>query len=239
MRRPRSLNVWPAYADLMTVLTVTALFAAAGLAQHSRPQLKVAQENRQLREQLAARQRQLDEGKEREAALKAEAVRNENMFRAIQEAQKRIDKISEQRDLVFSADQSLQFGDDLVSFDINSFEPKWGPHGKERLLQFCEKIRAEFSADPKQIFTIEVEGHTDSLSCPSSPHCNWWISSGRAASFVAVMREPQYCPGGSSWNLRPIGYADTKPLRGTPTRRIAVRLTPNYGKIISSPAPRR
>ncbi|HYL05949.1 MAG TPA: hypothetical protein VE075_07905, partial [Thermoanaerobaculia bacterium] len=68
------------------------------------------------------------------------------------------------------------------------------------------------------------------------PSCNWRISSGRAASFVAVMRQPQFCPGGAAWHVRSVGYADTRPpaAGASPTRRIAVRLIPDYGRLVNT-----
>jgi len=223
LRRRARLDVWPAYADLMTVLAVIGLSVAASLAPQvpPRPRLRARED---LRRKVQ------------------EAARNKQMFGAIQEAQRQIDAISQRSGLAFGTDQSLQFGDDLVTFETNGLQPIWSQGGRSRLQRFCEAIATELGREPGRsaglgsMFIVEVEGHTDSSRCPSDAHCNWWISSGRAASFVAVMRQPDYCPGGSRLNLRPIGYADTKPPTPTsaPTRRIAVRLTPNYQEIIAS-----
>ena len=212
----------------MTVLAVLGIFIAASLSRQILPRRDLARVVRGLEDQ--------------NRRLRREAARNEQMFRAIQEAQQEIDGISRRSGLAFSADQSLQFGDDLVTFETNSVEPVWRPGGRSRLQRFCQAIATELGRAPNRSpgletnFVIEVEGHTDSSRCPGDPRCNWWISSGRAASFVAVMLQPEDCPGGQRWNLRPIGYADTKPLSPgvPPSRRIAVRLTPNYREIIAS-----
>jgi flagellar motor protein MotB len=246
----------------MTVLAVVGLFTTLALTRQASAHQDLARQLRELEPRmrklsadLAARDREL-------AALRTElarrtqgyaaslerlrdrvreAARNEQMFQAIQQAQALVDQISTRSGLTFSADQSLEFGDDLVTFQTNSTEPIWRPDGRRRLLRFCQAISAQlataFGSD--SLFVIEVEGHTDSAQCPGDPNCNWWISSGRAASFVAVMRQPATCPGGQRWNLRPIGYADTKPPASghLSTRRIAVRLTPNYRQIITSRLP--
>lgn len=254
MRSRRSINVWPAFADLMTVLAVCGLFMTLALVRSASSSKEDAtarlQEYERHRQELEERlRRQEVERKARESSWRLErenlrqqvreAARNEEMFRAIQEAQKFIDQISRNSGLTFGADQSLQFGDDLVSFKLNSLVPRWGPGSKERLHRFCQAISSQLADFPgrsslKDLFIIQVEGHTDSTGCPGDSSCNWWISSGRAAAFVAVMRQPGYCPGGIEWNLRPVGYADTKPTfpGELPTRRIAVRLVPNYETLI-------
>ncbi|HVR10334.1 MAG TPA: hypothetical protein VMW75_19960 [Thermoanaerobaculia bacterium] len=262
MRRRRWFDVWPAYADLMTVLAVVGLFTTVALARQASARQEPARRlreleprMRQLSADLAARDRELAALRtelarrtqgyaaslERLRGQVREAARNEQMFHAIQEAQGLVDQISKRSGLTFSADQSLEFGDDLVTFQTNSTEPIWRQDGRRRLLRFCQAISAQLggasatASGSDSLFVIEVEGHTDSAQCPGDPNCNWWISSGRAASFVAVMRQPATCPGGQRWNLRPIGYADTKPPAAShlPTRRIAVRLTPDYRQIIT------
>ena len=104
------------------------------------------------------------------------------------------------------------------------------PHDLGRALEDGEGLR--------DLFSIRVEGHTDESVCPGDPLCNWRISAGRAAAFVAVMRDPDFCPGGRGWNLLPIGYAQTKPATGDrrPTRRIALRIVPDYQRLIERAA---
>lgn len=255
MRRRNSINIWPAFADLMTVLAVVGFFTTIAVSRLVAPKDELIARNRELergRRKLVEQQRNLEQklrARERDWADERahlheqvqEAARNHEMFQAIQEAQTFIDDISKNSGLAFSADQSLQFGDDLVTFDLNSLKPKWTADGRDRLRRFCEAIsnqRAESrgSLAIKDLFVVHVEGHTDSTGCPGDPSCNWWISSGRAAAFVSLMRQSGYCPGGSEWNLRPIGYADTNPMgRGEqPTRRIAVKLVPNYERLIAA-----
>jgi outer membrane protein OmpA-like peptidoglycan-associated protein len=181
------------------------------------------------------------------AARVQEAARNEQMFQAIQRAQQIVDEFSkENSQLQFETDQSLQFGEDLVGFDLNGFEPHWKGNGRERLMRFCEALSSALSrpvgsfGDRRNLFTIEVEGHTDHTSCTDDPYCNWRISSGRASIFVALMRDDKYCFGGASWNMVPVGLADTRPIAEGPdetqiaTRRIAVRLVPNYKALIKA-----
>ncbi len=255
MRRRHLINVWPAFADLMTVLAVVALFTTLALSrsvtsekddlatrlrnleqtrQSLEERIKLLEQERQSRESHWNQER---EGLQRQVR---EAARNEKMFQAIQEAQRFIDDISRDSGLSFGEDQSLQFGDDLVTFHINSEIPIWKFDSRERLKRFCEAISlamnqlGKTSMSAKPLFVVEVEGHADSTSCSGDPSCNWRISSGRAAAFVALMRQQQYCPGGRALALKPVGYADTKPTKGSgaPTRRIAVRLLPDYEGII-------
>jgi hypothetical protein len=260
MRRRRPLDVWPAYADLMTVLAVLGLFAAAaqlrlnqGVATKAEAPLLVAQrhiatlndELATMRGELAAGQRLRAQEERRLQSCTQAAARNQQMFSAIQEVQTQIDEISRRSGLTFGADQSLEFGEDLVTFARNEVTPtSWQPDGRMRLRRFCEAVSAELararSGAPgigsrlASMFVIEVEGHTDSTRCPGDPHCNWPISSGRAANFAVFMRSPEYCPGGRDWDLRPIGYADTQPpVAGSPQRRISLRITPAYGRLIA------
>lgn len=215
MRRRTPVNVWPAVADLMTVLAVVGLFGA----------LMLEREGQEMKQELR------------------EAAHNQQMFEAIQRTQEIVDQISADRRLEFSADQTLQFGDDLVHFDLNSVEPAWAPEGREKLRRFCEVLqetlgrRTEDGTMLREFFTVQVEGHTDSSRCPGDPHCNWWISSSRAAVFVALMRQEEYCPGGALLKLRPIGFADTHaPVNpNSSIRRIELRLAPDYGLLLPGP----
>lgn len=220
MRR-RSVEVWPAFADLMTILAVVSL---AGLL-------------------LAEARRRGDHTALEEC--RAEKARNEAMARAIDEAQALVEEISKSSDLDFAADQTLQFGDDLVGFDLNGVVPHWQLGARERLHRFCAELsrqarRLGASGESfARLFTVHVEGHTDSSVCWDDPDCNWRISSARAASFVGVMRGGDVCPGGRDWDLRPEGFADTRPLRQPSgsleaTRRIALRLVPNYEAILQT-----
>ncbi len=256
MRRHSPLNVWPAFADLMTVLAVCGLFTTLALSQINSSSkeelLKKIRDTEQHRQNIEDRLRQQEQeqrGREEKWAAERnilqrqvrEAARNEKMFQAIQEAQRFVDNISRDSGLIFGEDQSLQFGDDLVSFRINSDVPIWKLDSRDRLKQFCDAIfyamnrLDKTSMISKPLFIVEVEGHADSSSCSGDPWCNWRISSERAAAFVALMRQPQYCPGGSILALKPVGYADTKPPKDSkePTRRIAVRLLPDYESIIA------
>ena len=229
MKRRTPINVWPALTDLMIVLAVVSLFVVLRLLETK---------DSFLRRELAYKTQ--IEVMEKELREKA---RNRQMFLAIQKAQKLIDEFTEGDRDAFEDDQSLQFGDDLVSYPINGVEPEWLADSREKLHDFCSELTAELSReeenidDLRQIFTIQVEGHTDSTTCPGDPHCNWWISSARAAVFVSLMKNDEICPGGRTWNLVPMGFADTRPpqsdgLTAEPTRRIAVRIVPNYSALI-------
>lgn len=251
MRRRSSINVWPAFADLMTVLAVGSLFVALAMSWDSRSGEELLARMRTLEVQNRELKSQLDKHRDflttKEAEWKKdrevlqqevrEAARNEQMFKAIQEAQKAIDAISETSGLKFGIDQSLEFGDDLVTFNLNSDRPIWRIHGKERLRRFCAAISEQVTERELSIgnFIVQVGGHSDSLKCPDEPHCNWRISSSRAASFLAFMKNPDYCPGGHLLVLQPVGFADTKSPPGEmPTRRIAVRMVPNYERLARS-----
>lgn len=258
MKRRRQLTVWPAIADLMTVLAVSGLFGSLALLPQAGSKADILQALRkaertvqELQEALDAARQNLQEQKaafdrEREDLQSEirEAVRNQKMFEAIQRAQQEVNRISESTTLQFEDDQTLRFGDDLVHFEPNSLEPTWEPAGRKKLRRFCEEIsrrlagRTSDGTPLQDLFIVQVEGHTDTTQCPDDPNCNWWISAGRAAVFVALMRQGQYCPQGGRLQLRPVGYADTRPPYGNlhasrkDRRRISVRIVPNYRKII-------
>lgn len=253
MRRRAPLNVWPAFADLMTVLAVCALFTTLALSQINSSQSdllaklwELERENQELELQVRDL-KQAQQEREEDWARKSkiferqvrEAATNEKMFKAIQEAQRFIDAISQGSGLAFSPDQSLQFGDSLVSFDLNSVRPIWKADGRGRLWQFCRAISGQLAglqggaSEMRRLFVVQIEGHTDSTQC-DDPDCNWKLSSQRAATFLSFMRQEQYCPGLADLVLRPVGYADTRPIGGKSTRRITVRLVPDYEGIIRS-----
>lgn len=256
MIRRRSLDVWPAFADLMTVLAVVGIFMTLALNYEGKSKEELLarlreseRRQRELQSQLEreklTRERHEREWNEARRQLQEqvrEAVQNEKMFQAIQEAQRFIDAISNHSGLTFGADQSLQFGDDLVSFELNGVRPIWKKDSQDRLRKFCIAISGELAGlqegenAMRRLFVVQIEGHTDSTRCQDDPDCNWSISSQRAAAFLAFMRQERYCPGGGAWRIRPVGYADQKLLFGgaPPTRRIAVRLIPDYEGIISS-----
>ena len=269
--KPRSpFTIWPAVADLMTVLAVSGLFGCLALLPAARSKASLVQnehlaeqriqelekelaqvKNQLAKAQSARKQLQAQVARQKEDLDKAdtqlrEAARNQKMFDAIQRAQDFVNQISQDESLHFGDDQTLRFGDDLVHFATNSLEPTWEPGGREKLRHFCEVLSQRLDSlsaggtDARKLFTVQVEGHTDSTLCPGDPYCNWWISAGRAAVFVALMEEDENCPGGASLTLNPIGYADTRPPRADPAatrqelRRISVRLVPNYLRIIKN-----
>lgn len=253
MRRRRSLSVWPAVADLMTVLAVLGLFSAIALLPASRDKLDLMREIQEIRERLTAAMKAQDKARSELEALERtcreeqeecqeqirEAARNERMFRAIQQVQKILDELSNDPMLAFGDDQTLEFGDDLVTYATNSTHPIFIGRGRERLRRFCTLLDRELDdasspgRDLRRLFVVEIQGHTDSTGCPGDPHCNWWVSASRAAHFVALMRDPSVCPGGRDLQLEAVGLADTKPVareggRLRAERRIGVRVVPDY-----------
>lgn len=229
MKRRRAIDVWPAFADLMTILSVPGLFLALGLVAVLGDRAFEAFDEEAQRERL-----------QKEA-------KNRAMVKAIEEVQSIIDTVANRGGLQFSQDQTLQFGDDLVTFDLNSTQADWKAGGQERLQRFCGELRAQLigpgatRGERSKLFSVEVEGHTDATSCPADRNCNWDYSSRRATAFMTMMRDEKICPGGKDIDLKPIGYADTKPLaeKGSaprPTRRIALRIVPNYGSILDAVA---
>jgi len=259
MRRRRQLTVWPAIADLMTVLAVSGLFGSLALVPQTRSKTETLERLRGAQRRVQDLQAQLDsvreklqkqgadfdrERKDLQSQIR-EAARNQKMFAAIQQAQEEVNRISDNATLQFEDDQTLRFGDDLVHFAPNSLEPTWEPAGRIKLRRFCNELshrlagRTSDGTPLRDLFTVQVEGHTDTTQCPGDPNCNWWISAGRAAIFVALMRQEAYCPEGTELQLRPVGYADTRPPSGDPhasredRRRISVRLVPDYGRIIA------
>jgi len=215
MRRRESLNVWPAIADLMTILAVPSLFVSVGLYFYST---------------LAGFHPVpgADGGRH-------EIPKNERMFQAIQRAEDFVKEVRRASGLALDLDQTLRFGDDLVGFPLNGFEPVWRADGRARLRRYCDSIAATLRRRPgmRDRFVIYVEGHTDVSACPGQPGCNWWISANRAAGFVVIMRQPEICPEGARWKLLPTALADAQAVfQGPADRRIALRLAPDYKRII-------
>lgn len=230
MRRRTPINVWPSLADLMTVLAVPALCTAVGLYPYYRndddPSLDRSPDKTQ-----------------REAAM------NEEMFQAIQGAERVVKRISASLPQQLGArpkrDQAIDFGDDLADYVINGYVPTWRSNSRKRLEDYCRIVSKELGEEypedgGKRFVTILVEGHTDDTQCKKRPGCNWYISAARAGAFLTLMKKDNFCPGGAEFDLRPVGYADTRPLAGKlPTRRIALRLVPNYERIIEDIEKRR
>jgi flagellar motor protein MotB len=256
VKRRYQLTVWPAVADLMTVLAVSGLFGCLALLPHAQEKgdlveklRAVQREKQKLEKDLEAAEKEAKEQEQVKEDLEQqvrEAAKNQQMSEAIQRAQEVVDQVSADESLRFEADQTLRFGDDLVKFAPSSFLPDWQAEGRTKLREFCQELsrrlagRTGAGPDLRNLFTVQVEGHTDTTGCPGDPNCNWWISAARAAVFVALMRQDDYCPGGASLDLHPVGYADTRPPGENPNvsreerRRISVRLVPDYRRIIRS-----
>jgi hypothetical protein len=207
----------------MTVLAVPALCTAVGLLPFLR------NDN--------------DPGKDRgPEEVRREAARNPDMFNATQRADELIQRIAlnlKKLGASLNSDQSINFGDDLADYVLNGMVPVWRGDNREKLRNYCQAVYAELVKSPaahkgdRDLVTILVEGHSDKTRCKGRPDCNWYISSKRAGAFVALMRREEYCHGGKDFDLRPEGYADSRPfIPGIPTRRISLRLVPNYEKII-------
>lgn len=226
MRRRTPINVWPSLADLMTVLAVPALCTAVGLYPYYR-----------------------NSGGYPTGGPPGVTPRNEEMYQAMERAQDVIDGIEaglpKELGAIKKYDQSINFGDDLVDYEINGYVPLWRKDSRDRLEQYCRFVSQELrrkygnTQEVKRSVTVLVEGHTDSTTCKGRPNCNWIISAGRAGAFVSFMKKENFCPGGANLDLRPLGFADTKLLQGEPTRRIALRLVPNYEKIIEEKEEKR
>lgn len=253
MRRRRPVHVWPAVADLMTVLAVLGLFSALALIPATQDKTGLLDRVRALQKEVSTREAELEECEEALEELSEqcetqreeyeeqlrEAALNEKMFQAVQEVQRIVDEISADQQLQFSEDQTLQFGDDLVEYDINSTYPRFRPAGRERLRRFCQllsqKLDAESSAvkDIRDVFVLEVQGHTDDTQCPNDPHCNWWISASRAAHFITLMHDPDLCPGTEDLRFRAVGLAQTEPPvnQFMDSKRIIVKLSPLYDQL--------
>jgi hypothetical protein len=207
----------------MTVLAVPALCTAVGLYPYYRS------DDDPKRDRTAEN-------------VRRERAENEDMFQAMQRAQAVINRIAanlKQLGAKLNRDQSIDFGDDLADYVINGVVPKWRDKSRKRLEDYCRTVAEELEGeygpgvDGKRAITILVEGHSDSTQCKKKPGCNWYVSAERAGAFVTLMKKSSFCPGGADLDLRPVGYADTKPLPGRPpTRRIALRLVPNYERLI-------
>jgi hypothetical protein len=219
VRQRETINVWPAIADLMTILAVPCIVVSVGLFPFSHLEGS----------------RPGGDSIDTPSTKRSEEPKNVRMFKAIQRAEDFVKEVRGLSGLKLDADQSLRFGDDLVEFRLNSFEPIWKGDARRRLQTYCASIAAAVRRQPamEDRFILFVEGHTDSSTCPGDPDCNWWVSANRAAAFVVTMRRPEICPGGAHWTMLPTGLAATHPIaHGSTDRRIALHLVPNYQRII-------
>src|SRR5690348_9940495 len=107
MRRREIINIWPAIADLMTILAVPTLCISVGRFAFSPAQSHIPGPVRTIDPPLV------------------ELPKNEKMFRAIQRAEDFINEVHAVSGLELDQDQSLRFGDDLVGFEVDSDKPMW------------------------------------------------------------------------------------------------------------------
>ncbi len=242
-------NPWPALADLMTVLAAVGFFVSAAVLsdpEKLRETLKKLRiENADLKTEIEAARRERDDLQ----SIKQQLAKNRLMFDAIQAAEDMVGALKSALSLPadqWGDDQSLRFGDDLIHFDSNEFEVQWAGDSSKRMKVFCETLSQQLSLPFRdgilrsQVFTLVVEGHTDSVECPGHPGCNWFLSAERAAAVRIEMTDPGICPGGTAWTIQPMGLAATRPVvpetdevsRGR-NRRIQLRLAPNYAKLVS------
>lgn len=237
MRRQYTpINVWPAFADLMTVLAVVGLTLAVGVVILWRQDRQTVEATSKQRDELRS---QIDKMSKDLEQQRRELARNRSMFQAIQRVQQIIEEISKDRRLEFGPDQSLQF-DELVSFEINKTNPELDPKSAVRLRRFCQRLTEELGSLPGQeghsetLFLVHVEGHTDSNVCRGDPLCNWDFSADRATRFAKLMMDARVCPGGDDLTLIPIAYADTRPPIDDSVypRRVSLRLVPDYQQLI-------
>lgn len=259
-RRRRAIQVWPAVADLMTVLAVVGIvLSLLVLNFYAKNEPKWTTERNRLikeidrltsqvtkmKEQLLTAKQRIADAEARLALMQEDKAKNNAMFQAIQQAQSIIEEMSQDGSLEFEEDQSFLFGEELVEFAENGFEPIWKSGGKERLHEFCNRLskalkKVKQKTGSHTLFTLEVEGHTDAKTCQDDPECNWYFSSARAGLFVRWMKNPQHCPDVDRLELRAVGYADTRPPRDSSgqkldtTRRISLRLVPSYASFMTS-----
>lgn len=246
MRRRSPINVWPSLADLMTILAVPALFTAVGVL----PFLGLnGSGERQVQQDFV--ETTPKPGRKQEAfGVNLEHVKNKKMFWAIQRFHRMLGSVKKSVGGQLGPAQTIVFGDDLLTYDLGETRKlKWKPEGLDKLRKFCASLQEAFEKSdlssayrqPGEVFLIHIEGHADSIGCRDvvgDPLCNWRISSARAANFVDRMKDPKYCPGGDKLFLLPIGYADSAPMSGSkPTRRIALRIVPNYDRLIRTRHP--
>ena len=248
MRRRRVQNPWPALADLMTVLAAVGLFVSAAVLsdpEKLREKLEGLRiENESLKVEIQAARHERDDL----LSIKQELAKNRLMFDSIQAAEDMVGTLKTALQLPadqWGDDQSLRFGDDLIHFDTDDFEVRWQLDSRERMRTFCDTLAHELAKPFREgvpraeVFTLVVEGHTDSVRCGGSDDCNWFLSAKRAASVRIQMVRPDVCPGGDRWTIQPMGLAATRPLvaeaddltRGK-NRRIQLRLAPNYGRLV-------
>lgn len=266
MRRG-TVQVWPALTDLMLVIGVVSLLTAVSLvplAEDGQRYQALAADNPDLRDELARTHAEIAAQKLRiaeleqalaaareastnlQARLREVRARNQAMEEAIGVAEAMMARVYErfeQADGVQrGADQSIRFGEDLVTFAKDDDVPVWGNNGRRRLADFCGALAAAAGdlqageeRDVRERLLIRVEGHTDSQRCRGSDSCNWYISAQRAAAFRNLLADPPHCAGAEGFRVVPVGYADTRPDDGElATRRIEVRLVPDYEAIIAA-----
>ena len=239
MRSKRPYNPWPAFADLMTVIAMACLVAL--LMRRDEPAAF----------ELARRAVSLATADAALAANQVETAENEEMLRAIRISEMMIRKLRENLQIPpeeWSKDQSLRFGEDLIRFSSGRADVIWLPDGKPRMLAFCksltqlldEPFEPGASVRRRELFTVWVEGHTDSLRCGGSDDCNWNLSAQRASAVRNELARDEICRGSYNWRLRPLAMAASAPIADEATvagraknRRIEVRVVPDYSAIIA------
>jgi flagellar motor protein MotB len=254
MRR-RETNVWPAFADLMTALSVVGMGLAFVMMAKSR-QNEVAQQTLSYCETFlkGAELIPADSADAAEAAkaFAAKYAEREDELRRCVEATAMKDAVelaeNAMREVAAalgqepSDDLSVPFGEDVVTFATNETRPSLTVEGRDKLKTLCETLKAALSRRSptlgvplSKLSMVFVEGHTDRHDCPRDPGCNWKVSADRASRFRVLMERPDLCPGGKDWNLVPLGLADSNKRESDPlSRRIEIRVVPDYAEIVKA-----
>lgn len=248
------INVWPALADLMTVLSVPGLFTAVGLLPYfvrndsglgvQRVLASVAPRAGSPTTVAPQPVGTVSPGKSGGPGY--EPPLNPAMFRSTQAAQRVIDLIRPVLGFQFTDAQTLEPGPDLFSFRPGSDRLQRTENSRLELSRFCSSLVAARELARRNglaletLFVLEIEGHADSVPCQVDPGCNWKHSVARATAMREELQREPACQLLSGWRLRLVGYADTKPPPPSPqgpllaTRGVRFRLAPDYEAILQS-----
>lgn len=211
--RESRLNFWPAYVDLMVILAVVGLLAAAEYAPSGGRGEEVKLRMKYVQPRLMA-----------DAAV--DNLRSELKREGIQVKE--------------HADGGIRIPESLLKFDSGSVIPKVDDEKKEIVRKICEAIKKSIDKidNGNEILVIQIEGHTDSQ--PIGPELmryyptNWELSAARATGILRLMSE-DYGLDPAHYSIRALGLSDTVPIEknfeSELNRRIEIKIMPDYERI--------
>jgi hypothetical protein len=214
------LNFWPAYVDLMIIIAIV------GLLSGSSGNAKITK----IVNQREAADRVIDDIKEELRELNIRAEEKADGI-SLPESMLRFASGSVNPEL---DDQQVGRFEGICHAIKQSIDKKSCPDGKP-----CgvDERCSDGSACGRDILTIVIEGHTDSIPINGDLSkyypTNWELSAARATTVLRRMRDA-FGSSASQYHMMATGYGDSmridKTFRASErNRRIEIKILPNYG----------